>query len=139
MSDVDIDPRTAHPVPVEVKNWAPPVKPSNPITRTTIRTYVLDPAGSGAGKSVQVCDYEPNRMRMAVLVVDAAVTIATAVPVTSPGASTATLGNEGGYLPPNAAANVGTTMPYEFFGPDAMWLNSMATITRVTVIKEYCG
>lgn len=33
-----------------------------------------------------------------------------------------------------------TSVEYQFFGPDAMWINSLtgATIGRVTVTKEYC-
>jgi hypothetical protein len=125
--------RISDPIPVEIKNWAPPVKPPF-VKNTTVRTYVLDPAGAvGVGKSVQISDYETTRLRMSILVIDAAVALSDAPPVTSPGVSTASAApGDGAYLPPNATAPM-----YDFFGPDAFWLNSLGTITRVTVIKEY--
>lgn len=127
MTDSD---RIPNPVPVTVTNWAPPVKP--PYCRnTTFKTYVIDPAGSGAGKNVQICDYEPNRLRLVIIPIDAGVAILSDPPTTSPDVSSTTQPNVGAYLP-----SIGGE-PYEFFGPDPFWLNALTTITRVTVIREY--
>lgn len=130
-SPMDAD-RIAAPVPVEIKNWAPPVKP--PVVKnTTLRTYIIDPANPDLNsRSVQITDFEPNRLRMAIQVIDASVTLLTEPPRTSPDTTTSSLAPLGLYLPPNVAAQ-----PYEFFGPDAFWLNSLTTVTRVTVVKEY--
>jgi len=125
--------RITQPVPVEIKNWAPPVKPPY-VKNTTLRTYVIDPLGVAGPKNVQITDYEPRRLRMAIQVIDVAITLTTDVPTTSPDTSTASAApNQGQYLPPNVA-----THPYEYFGPDAFWLNSLTAVTRVTVVKEYC-
>ena len=126
--------RIATPVPVEIKNWAPPIKPPY-VKKTTVRTYVIDPAGTADGKNVSIADYEPNRMRLAIIVADFPVALTIDSPVNSPDISTAGVKPQGAYLPVNANA-----APYEFFGPDAFYLNSIATSTagRVTVIKEYC-
>lgn len=124
------DDRVANPVPVEIKNWAPPVKPPY-VKNTTMKTYALDPASSINLRQVQIADYEPNRLRVAILVVDAAITLNTDPPSQSPDTSSATVANTGAYLPPNV-------FMYEFFGPDAMWINTLAAVTRVVVVKEYC-
>lgn len=129
------DERIAAPVDVNVKNWAPQIKPPY-VKKTTIRTYVIDPTGAtGVGKFVQIGDYEPNRMRIAIIVSDFPVSLTTDTPVASPDTSTVSVAPQGAYLPVNANAT-----PYELFGPDAFWLNSIATSTagRVTVIKEFC-
>lgn len=129
------DERIATPVPVEVKNWAPSIKPPF-VKKTTIRTYILDPTGAtGVGKNVQIADYEPNRLRLAIIVCDFAVALTFDTPSTSPDPSLVTVAPQGAYLPVNANG-----APYEFFGPDAFWLNSIAANTpgRVTVIKEFC-
>lgn len=125
------DDRIAQPVPVTVTNWAPPVKP--PFCKnTTVRTIVVDPANGNQNNYLQVSDYEPNRLRLALVVIDADVMITTDPPTTSGVASTTAVPGNGGVLPKNSGND-----PYEFFGPDAFWINSLATITRVTVIKEY--
>lgn len=129
------DERIANPVPVEIKNWAPLVKPPY-VKSTIIRTYILDPSGAtGVGKNVQICNYEEKRLRMAIIVADFAVALTFDTPTTSPDPSLPGVAPQGAYLPVNANG-----APYEFFGPDAFWLNSIAANTagRVTVIKEYC-
>lgn len=135
--NVDVHPnsveRVPNPVPVEVKNWAPSIKPPY-VKNTTVRTVVVDPAAGAGNNYVVIGGYEPTRMRVALIVIDSAVMLTTTQPSKSPDASATTGAGEGAFLPPNA-----TNAPmYEFFGPDAMWLNSLTTITRVTVIKEYC-
>lgn len=129
------DERITTPIPVEIKNWAPPIKPSNPIKKTTLRTYIIDPTGVVGQKNIQICDYEPQRMRLAIQPVDVAITITNDSPVTSPEAAPGVANSvQGSYLPPLP----GNT-PYEFFGPDAFWINSLTGTTgRVTVVKEYC-
>jgi hypothetical protein len=124
--------RIANPVPVEIKNWTEPVKPPY-VKNTTIRTYIIDPAGAVNQRSVQITDFEPRRLRMAIQVIDAAVALCMEQPTTSPDVSTATQAPQGQYLAPNPG-----NQPYEYFGPDAFWLNPLATVTRVTVVKEYC-
>lgn len=133
MTYPDPDPRLAQPIQVEVKNWPDNGVAKPPfVRRTTVKTHIVDPAGSGSGRNVQISDYEPNRLRMAILVIDAAVALTMEQPTTSPDTSTSAVAPTGAYLPPNANAPM-----YEFFGPDAFWLNSLGTITRVTVVKEY--
>ena len=118
------------PIPVEIKNWADPIKPPF-VRRSTFKTHVLDPAVEPT--FVQICDYEPKRYRMAINVIDVSVTLTLDVPVNSPDTTTASLAPQGLYLPVNE-----NKAPYEFFGPDAMWLNALTAVTRVTVVKEYC-
>lgn len=102
---------------------------------TTVRTFVIDPAGTGDGKQAQIATYEPTRERMMLIVVDAAVALTLEPPKASPDPNTgAGTAPQGGYLPPTTV----NQNPYEFYGPDAFWLNSLAAISRVTVIKEYC-
>lgn len=129
---VSTDDRISNPVPVEIKNWAPAIKPPY-VKNTTVRTYIVDPAGAANNKNLSIAGFEPSRLRMALVVIDAAVAITTDQPSTSPDTSSTAAANIGGYLPPNINGT-----PYEFFGPDTFWLNSLTTITRVTVIKEYC-
>jgi hypothetical protein len=129
----NVDGRIPNPVPVEIRNWPDPAPAKPPLVRnTTLKTYIIDPAGSAGEKRVQITDFEPNRLRMAIQVIDAAVALTNEVPTNSPDVSTSSTAPQGRYLPPNVAAP-----DYEFFGPDALWLNSLGTITRVTVTKEY--
>jgi hypothetical protein len=123
---------TTHPVPVEVKNFADPIKPPY-VKRTTFKTYIIDPAGLAGPKNVAICSYEPKRFRMMIQVIDVAVTLTLESPVASPDTTNASLAPQGLYLPPNVA-----TRPYEFLGPDEMFLNALTAVTRVTVAKEYC-
>jgi hypothetical protein len=133
MSDISTD-RVTQPVPVEIKNWAPPAKPPY-VKNTTVKTYIIDPTKVNGASYVQICEYEPRRLRVAIQVVDVAVVMTLDVPTVSPDTCTATAAPTGGglYLPPNVAAQ-----PYEFFGPDGMFINSLTAVTRVTVTKEYC-
>jgi len=116
----------------QIKNWSAPIKPPY-VKKTTLKTYILDPAGTSGPKNAQICDYEPTRMRIAIQVIDVAVSLTLDTPTASPDTSTATIAPQGLYMPPNPASS-----PYEFFGPDAFYLNSLTAVTRVTVVKEYC-
>lgn len=118
------DHQIVNPIPVNIQNWAPPVKPAT-IRRTTLKTQIIGTSGF-----VQICDFEPNRARLALFVVDSAVSISTAVPTTTPETSSNTTAPQGGVLFAGA-------LPYEFFGPDPFWLNSLGGQTRVTIVKEY--
>lgn len=119
--------------PQTVQNFANAAKPPQ-VKGTIIKTYLLDAAGvlGGTGKWVQICDYEPKRVRMLIKPIDQPVALTLESPVTSPDTSSATVAPQGGHLATT------TDQGYEFFGPDAMWLNSLNTTTRVLVIKEYC-
>lgn len=123
-----------HPVEVTIKNWTDnPAKPPM-IGRTTLATYLLDPAGSSLGpKSMQICDFEPKRARLVVQAIEAPISVHLAQPNTAPdaGGVAGLLAQPGRYI-----ANT-TAFEYCFYGPDAMWINSLGTLTRVTVTKEY--
>jgi hypothetical protein len=116
----------------QIRNWATPIKPPY-VKKTTVKTYIIDPTAANGAKNASICDYEPTRMRLAIQVIDAAVSLTLDPPTSSPDISTPTIAPQGRYLPPNVASR-----EYEFFGPDAMYLNSLAAVTRVTVTKEYC-
>lgn len=133
MSGNDMDMAVANPVPVEIKNYADFYAKPKVVQRTTLKTYVID-GGVEDLKRVQIADYEPSRLRMVVQVIDGPVAITTEVPVTSPDLNAAGTPPQGRHLP--ASQN----LEYVFLGPDAFWLNSVATgpTTRVTVTKEYC-
>lgn len=117
-------------VPVEIKNWPDPPAKDPLIKSTSIKTYTIDPASTTGFRSAQITDFEPRRMRIALYVIDGAIAITTEQPITSPDVSTATAAPQGGYFPP-------ATDAYEFFGPDALWINALSAATRVTVVKEY--
>lgn len=119
--------------PEDIKNYADPPAKLPYVRKTTLKTYILDPTTANGPKNVQICDYEPMRLRLAIQVIDVAVTLTLEPPTTSPDATTASTAPQGQYLPPNVAAR-----PYEYFGPDAFWLNSLTAVTRVTIVKEYC-
>lgn len=123
-------------VDVYVKNFGDAPKPplANPVTKTTITTYILDPTGATGPTNVPISDYEPKRYRLAILVIDAACVLTMDSPNMPDAGSTISLRpSQGCYLPAN------TNRPYEFFGPDAFWLKALTgNPTRVTVIKEYC-
>lgn len=122
--------RLSSPVPVEIKNWPDPPAKLPLVKNSTVRTVLLAPGGDGT--SLQISDYEPKRLRMVLIVLDAPVEITDSVPTISVDASTATTkpGANGGILPNGI-------QPYEFFGPDAWWLTQLGTVTRVTIIKEF--
>jgi hypothetical protein len=123
--------RIPNPVQVEVKNWPDPPAKLPAVKNSSIRTVVL--AGNLDGLNTQISDYEPRRVRMAIWVIDAAVAISDSQPNTTPDASTSTTKTASG-----GAVLPVSVIPYEFFGPDAWWLNQLGTITRVTILKEFC-
>lgn len=132
------EPTANRTVPVAITNWTDhPAKPRI-VSKTTVRTYVLDGTATGITTglaNIQICDYEPSRVRILIQPMDQAIALTTEVPRVSPDTSTAALAPQGEYIPPVA------TKPYptEKFGPDAFWINTLgATTTRVTVVKEYC-
>jgi hypothetical protein len=128
------DPYVMTPVEVVVKNWTDNPAKTELVKRTTVHTYVLDPANVNVpDRYLSICGYEPNRVRMVVDVIDAAIALTTEVPKVSPDTSAAGVApQQGRYLPTSAGFD-----GYTFFGPDAMWINSLAAVTRVTVTKEY--
>ena len=100
---------------------------------TTCKTWVLDPAGVNGDKFIQICTEEPTRYRLMVQAWTADIAIVGNIPRVSPDSVTgATAGPEGAYIKANDGRN-----PWEFFGTDALWVNSLGTITLVTVVKEY--
>ncbi len=132
MTYPDPDPRLNVPVQVEVKNWPDNglAKPP-PIVKTTVRTYVMDPAGIAGLKNVQISDYEPNRARMVITVMDTEMALLTSVPVSSPDATSPSI------APASGGAVLAVYQPLQIFGSDAFWLNALNTVGRVSVIKEY--
>jgi len=130
----DMTDRIAAPVAVEIKNWPDPSAKLPFVKNSTFKTYIVDPAGVPSARNVQICTYEPRRVRMTVDVIDVAVTLTQDIPTISPDASTASAAPASGglYLPPTT-----TKAPYEFRGPEAMWVNSTTAVTRVCVVKEY--
>lgn len=121
-------------VAVTIKNWADAAKPPR-IANTTVKTYVVDPAGvvlsNNDIRRVQIADYEPNRVRMVIQVIDAAVMLCKETPTLSPDVSSVTVPGTGRFLPNGL-------IEYPLYGPDAWWINSVTAATRVTVTKEYC-
>lgn len=132
MTDIDLN----TPVPVrlidlnEIKNWAERWAKPKVVTKTTTRTYIVDPANADLER-IQISEYEPKRVRTAIHVIDDDVALTLEVPVASPDATTPSTAPQGRYMPAR-------TEDYVFYGPDAMWLNSLTAVTRVTVTKEYC-
>lgn len=130
------------PLPVEVTNdWRPLVK-DRKASKTTFKTYVLNAASTRPDeRSVQICDYEPTRLRLVVQVIDVAVAITTESPVSSPDAASGSANTcQGRFLPPAVSGAAYTiTGEYVFYGPDAFWINTLSGVTtgRVTVTKEY--
>lgn len=125
-------PTESHPVPVEIKNWSDGTAKPRLVKKTTLKTYVLDPAGVAGPKNVQISEYEPKRVRMVVTVIDDHVALLLEPPIISPDVDNPQLAPQGLFI-----RGAGTNLPYPFYGPDAMWLNSLAVATRVTVVKEY--
>lgn len=122
--------RVVNPVPVQVTNWAPPAEPPA-IKNTTLKTYILDSTGATGDKKYQISDYEPRRVRMAIWVLDQNITLLTEVPTESPNISSGlTVAPQGALLPVSV-------VPYEFYGPDAFFINSLNATARVVVVKEY--
>lgn len=124
-------------IPVVIKNWAESAKPPR-VANTTVQTVVIDSAGVAGGvpRNLQIAVYESNRLRLVVQPLDHDVVLCKAVPVVSPDpAITAGSTPVGRLLPTGAPTNF---YEYEFYGPDAWWINSMSGgATRVTITKEY--
>lgn len=137
MSD-EVDRSQAYPpMAVTIQNWPDHWAKPPAVKTTSFKTYIIDPAAGPGGpnvKNVQIAEYEPRRSRMVIQVVDQPVAVTLEPPTTSPDANAAASTCQGRMLP--ASANY----DYCFYGPDAMWLNSLtgATVGRVTVTKEYC-
>jgi hypothetical protein len=119
---------------VRVINWDGAPKSAEPICakKTTLRTLILDPTSATGPASYPITSYEPHRLRLAILVIDAACAITSESPNLPDAGTTITTSPQGGYLP--ASVNVW----HEFFGPDEFWLKALTgNPTRVTIIKEY--
>lgn len=117
---------------VRIKNWADSAKPPV-VANTTVKTYTIDPAGAAGNndsRRTQIADYEPNRARLVIMVIDSPVMLTKEPPTSSPDTSTTATPGTGRYLPNGL-------YEYVLYGPDAWWINSLAAITRVTVTKEY--
>lgn len=106
-------------VPVRVSNW-PDTEPVG-VKKTTLKTYALS-------ATQQICDYEPKRRRMSIQVYDLPVALTTESPVTSPDTSNETTAPQGLYLAPSE-------IPYEFYGPDAFWLNPLTIPNNEPVLS----
>lgn len=121
---------------VTITNWNGAPKPAEPIyaKKTSVKTYIIDPTLATGPAFAEIGSYEPNRCRMAIIVIDAACALTLDSPnVPDAGNSITAVPNQGCYLPINVNA-----APYELCGPDAMWIKALtANPTRVTVIKEY--
>lgn len=118
----------------EIRNSAQAYAKPRMVKNTSVKTYVIDAAGVNPGVlSVQIAAYEPNRVRMAVFVQLSTVSLTMEAPIASPDVVAPTGIPQGAYLKQN-------DNPYEFFGPDAFWLNSILgqAATPVVVVKEYC-
>ena len=126
------------PVEVSIKNWSDAPKPKTHVKKTTVKTWILDPTGAAGPKNAQICEYEPNRVRLAIRVIDQDVALLLEPPSAISDTSANNKAPQGLYLPAAFDAARASFVVIEFFGPDAMWINPLAGTTRVTVIKEYC-
>lgn len=130
----DVDPRVQIPVPVDIRNWADSPAKAPVIKKTTLRTYILDPANvNTADRVISICNYEPKRTRLVIDVIDAQIGITTESVVTSPGVSVAAGPAPQGRVLPTSGAFEG----YNFYGPDAFWIYPLGAVTRVTVTSEF--
>jgi hypothetical protein len=134
---MSIPPVTPDQIPdinVTIKNWADAAKPPR-IANTTVKTYIVDPAAvvvsNNDARRIQIAEYEPNRLRLVIQVIDSSVMLCKETPTNSPDISSVTVPGTGRYLP-------NSITEYILYGPDAWWINSLAAVTRVTVTKEYC-
>lgn len=122
--------RINDPVPVEIKNWPDPPAKLPTVKNTIVRSILLSNAGFD-GMSMQLGDYEPKRIRMVIIPLDAAVSIQDSNPTNVGQTSDVTHKADGGIFPNGI-------QPYEFYGPDALWVVRLSADTRVTIVKEYC-
>jgi hypothetical protein len=119
-------------VQVKVTNW----KPDYCIQNTTVKTYVLDPAAAVITQRwAQIAEYEPERARMVIQVLDSPIVLTKESPNVAPETTAAGVapGQQGRVLVNN------TGVEYCFYGPDAWFVIPTAAVTRVTVTKEYRG
>lgn len=101
--------------------------------RTTLKTYILDPAGANPGvKNQQICGFNAARTRLVIQVIEQPVILCKETPSVSPDTSSVALIPTGRHLPVSA-------QEYVLYGPDEFWLNSIvgATPGRVTVTEEF--
>lgn len=111
------------PVAVEVKNF-PGRKP--PCSVAKGQTYAL-----GAVTYLQVCGYEPTRLGVRFIAIDSAfLVVFDSPPTVYPDTSSATTPSDGLYVPTGLP---GIYVP----GHQAMWIVSLGTNTRVSVVREY--
>lgn len=119
------------PVSVKVNNF-----PESPRARkTTVKTYVLDPAATDKSQRfAEIAAYEPTRCRLVLQVLDQPIIlIINESPIVTPDVTTVSAApGQGRVIPASVEENV-------LYGPDQMWLNTVsgATVGRVTVTKEY--
>lgn len=121
--------RINDPVPVEIQNWPNPPAKDPEIKNSVVRSFLLSSNGFD-GLVAPIGDYEPKRVRLAVYVLDAPISIQDSNPSNSGQTSDVTHKADGGIF-------VNGVQPYEFFGPDAFWIVRLTADTRVTIIKEY--
>lgn len=116
----------------DIKNWATEIAKPRVIRKTTIQTIRLDPAGTnGAPAKYPLCDFEPLRAALKIMPIDKPVCLTLDSPLQTPDVDNVATAPQGGYLPV-------TNRFYEFYGPDAFFLNTVAGgATRVTIVKEY--
>lgn len=121
-------------VKVHVENWQKPVEYC--VQNTTLKTYVLDPAATNVpDRWKQICEYEPERVRLVIQVLDSPIVLTKEAPNNAPETTAAATapGQNGRVLSNN------TGVEYCFYGPDAFFVIPTAAVTRVTVTKEYRG
>lgn len=124
-------------IPVIIKNWSDNNAKPPRITNTTVQTVVIDSAGVAGGvpRNLQIADYEPNRLRLVIQPIDHDIILCKVPPTTSPEVTSATVPPTGRLLPTGAPT---LFFEYEFYGPDAWWINTITGgATRVTITKEY--
>lgn len=131
--DEDFRP-AAKPIAVVVREMPPVPFPKRP-TKTVAYTIIIDGSNGDATQRVrQIAAYEPTRTRLTVHTADAPVNLVFGEqPNVSPDISSGTAApSQGMFLP------TGTSIPWAFYGCDAVWVNSASnTPTRVQVVKEY--
>lgn len=120
----------------EIRNWAEQFAKPRVVKTTSLKTHVVDATGAtGAGKFVQIAAYEPSRVRTLIQALDVDVVLMTQNPSASPDAAVAAgIAPVDGMVIPKA-----NTVPTAFYGPDALWINTISGITRVNVVKEYAN
>lgn len=119
----------ALPVDVEIRNWPEGWAKPRLVKKTIFQTFVLDAASPG-NLRVQICDLEPHRVRIHLMVIDAPIGISNDQPGTVPGVSAVGTAPYGAIIAANA-------LGHDLYGPDAMWIYSLGAQTRVSVVKEY--